>query len=104
MVATVEFDHQAGVPKKHICPTQKGTLPIANLNLNLRTRETGEQEEHSEPGLHCRFSVRLGQVDNAPEPGDAFPSAVLRDVSAQLCDGDERGVKRHIGGNDSLCQ
>jgi hypothetical protein len=72
--------------------------------LNLRPRKSGKHEEHPKPGFDRGLGLRLGEINNAPKPGDAPDSRMLADIRQQLGDGYEPGMKEQVRGDDSLGQ
>ncbi len=104
MVATVVFDRQVLKSVEKVWSAQETPLIIMYRHLNLRPRKPCEHEEHAQPGLHWRLGLRLSQVNNTPKTCDALGSSMLDDISAQLGDGHQPGMKDQVRCNDSFCQ
>src|SRR5260370_19505699 len=77
---------------------------VADGNLNLRPRKSGEHEEHPKPGLHWGLGLRLAQVNNAPEPSDSLGTRMLCGIAAELGDRDQPRIQEHVRGDHSLDQ
>jgi hypothetical protein len=104
MVAAVVFESQALGAVKQVWTGYFVALIVVDGTLNLRPREPGAHEEHSQPGLHWGLGLRLSQGNYPAEPSNALGFRVLSDISAQSCDGYQPGVKDQIRGDDSFCQ
>ncbi|HEY8864317.1 MAG TPA: hypothetical protein VIO37_09120 [Candidatus Dormibacteraeota bacterium] len=100
VVAAVVFDCQALNRIKQVWAAWETVLIVMDGNLNLRSRESGQHEDHPQPGLHWGFGLRLGQVDNTSEPRDALGSSMLGNMGTQIGDGNEPGMKEHVRADD----
>jgi len=79
-------------------------LIVADGNLNLWTRQSGEHEKHAKPGLHWGLGLRLGQVNDAPEPSDSLGTRMLGGVAAELGERHQPCMQEHVRGDHSLDQ
>ena len=104
MVAAVIFDCQALTRIEQVGAAQEAASIVMDGNLNLRPRKSGQHEQHPQPGLHWGLGVRLGQVDNSPQPRDALDSTMFCDVTAKLSRGHEPRVKEEVHGDDPFRQ
>ena len=104
MVASVVFDGQTLSSIKQVWTPYEATLIIVDGNLNLRPWKSGQQAEHTQPGFHRGFGLRLGQADNTSKPRDAFGPRMLGHIGTQVGDGDLPGMKKQVRGDNTFCQ
>jgi hypothetical protein len=72
--------------------------------LDLRSWKARKYEKQPEAGFHWRLGLRLGEINDPPQPSDAPRPRMLPDVHAKLRDFHQLRTKEHIGRDDSFCQ
>jgi hypothetical protein len=104
VVGAVVFDHQVLAPIKQVWAAQETSSVVMDGNLNLWPRKSGEDEKHPKPGLHWGLGLRLGQINNVPEPSDSLSTRMLRGTAAELCDRHQPRMQEHVRNDNSLEQ
>jgi hypothetical protein len=102
MVEAVVLEHQSVIAVEQVCTTQELTLLADERNLDLRSRQAAKHQHHSQPCLHRRLGLRLGEVNDLAKSRDAFGSPMLGRISAQLHARNKTGVKEEVRGHDPL--
>jgi hypothetical protein len=96
VVAAVVLDCQALLAIKQVWSAHEMAPIVADGNLNLRPWQPSKKEDHPQPGLHRGLSLRLGQFNSTAKSSDALGSRMVRDISAQLGDGKQPGMKEEV--------
>jgi hypothetical protein len=102
MCTTVVLEHESVVRIAEIGPPEEPTFVIVERNLDLRPRQSAQDEQHPKPALHRRLSRGLYQVDDAPELPDSPCPGPRRGELPKFLKPNKPGMQRHIRYDDGL--
>jgi hypothetical protein len=81
---------------REVCPANESAPLVSKPNLDLRSGQTGFDEEDAQAGFHWRLGGRFGELDHAPETRDVAHAAAGQYAFAgtrRSPDASERGLQ-----------
>src|ERR1700682_640478 len=97
MCFAVAFNAQALLAVIEVWAPQGRALFVANGDLQLRTGQPAEHEQHSQARFHWRFSLGIGELQDAARSSHAFASCLIVDPAAKLVASDKTRMERLVG-------